>query len=36
MNYRLKKISEILGCDLEELENCLELKLAFEIMRYKE
>ena len=36
MNYRLKKISEILGRDLEELENCLELKLAFEILHYKE
>lgn len=36
MNYRLKKISEILGCNLEELEECLELKLAFEILRYKE
>ena len=36
MNYRLKKISEILECDLEELEECLELKLAFKILRYKE
>lgn len=35
LNYRLKKISEILHCDFEELEDCLELKLAFEILRYK-
>lgn len=35
LNYRLKKISEILECDFEELEDCLELKLAFEILRYK-
>lgn len=36
MNYRLKKISEILECNLEELEECLKLKLAFEILCYKE
>lgn len=36
LNYRLKKISEILNCDFEELEDCLELKLAFKILRYRE
>lgn len=34
LNYRLKKISEIQECDFEELEECLELKLAFEILKY--
>ena len=29
LNYRLKKIREILGCDLENLDTCLELKMAF-------
>ena len=35
LNYRLKKIREILGCDLESLDTCLELKLAFLIRRYR-
>lgn len=35
LNYRLKKIREILGCDLESLDTCLELKLAFLISRYR-
>lgn len=35
LNYRLKKISEILECNFEELEDCLKLKLVFEILRYK-
>lgn len=35
LNYRLKKIREILGCDLENLDVCLELKLAFLIRRYR-
>lgn len=35
LNYRLKKIREILGCDLEKLDTCLELKLAFLIWRYR-
>lgn len=35
LNYRLKKIREILGCDLENLDICLELKLAFLIRRYR-
>ena len=35
LNYRLKKIREILGCDLENLDTCLELKLAFLIRRYR-
>ena len=35
LNYRLKKIREILGCDLENLDTCLELKLAFLIWRYR-
>lgn len=36
LNYRLKKISETLECDFEELNDCLELKLAFEILKIKE
>ena len=35
LNYRLKKIREILGCDLENLDTCLELKMAFLISRYR-
>lgn len=35
LNYRLKKIREILGWDLENLDTCLELKLAFLIRRYR-
>lgn len=35
LNYRLKKIREILDCDLEKLDTCLELKLAFLIWRYR-
>lgn len=35
LNYRMKKIREILGCDLENLDTCLELKLAFLIRRYR-
>lgn len=36
LNYRLKKIREILGCDLESLDTCLELKMAFLVKRYRE
>ena len=35
LNYRLKKIREILGCDFENLDTCLELKMAFLISRYR-
>ncbi len=35
LNYRLKKIREILGCNLENLDICLELKMAFLIRRYR-
>lgn len=35
LNYRLKKIREILGCDLENLDTCLELKMAFLIRQYR-
>lgn len=35
LNYRLKKIREILKCDFEELDICLKLKLAFLIRRYR-
>ena len=35
LNYRLKKIREMLDCDLEKLDTCLELKLAFLIWRYR-
>lgn len=34
LNYRLKKISEILGCDFTSLDDCMKLKLAFTIRRY--
>lgn len=35
LNYRLKKISEILDCDFENLDNCLRLKLSFMILKYR-
>lgn len=35
MNYRMNKIKEILGEDFENLDNCLMLKLAFIIRRYR-
>lgn len=35
LNYRLKKIREILGCELENLDTCLELRLAFLIDKYR-
>ena len=35
LNYRLKKISEILDCDYEKLEDCVKLKLAFIILKYR-
>ena len=35
LNYRLKKIREILSCDLENLDTCLEMKMAFMISRYR-
>ena len=35
LNYRLRKISEILGCDFENLDNCLRLKLSFIILNYR-
>ncbi len=36
LNYRMKKIGEILDCDLENLDQCLALKLAFSIMKYRD
>ena len=35
LNYRLKKISEILDCDFENLDHCLRLKLSFIILKYR-
>lgn len=35
LNYRLKKISEILDSDFENLDNCLRLKLSFMILKYR-
>ena len=35
MNYRLKKISELLNCDFEDMDKCLALKLAFMIVKYR-
>ena len=35
MNYRLKKISELLSCDFEDMDKCLALKLAFMIVKYR-
>lgn len=35
LNYRLKKICEILSCDLDDLDKVLALKLAFLIRRYR-
>ena len=35
LNYRLKKVEDLTGCDLENLEQCLEMKLAFMILRYR-
>lgn len=35
MRYRLDKIKHILNADLNDLSDCLELKLAFAIMRYR-
>lgn len=34
LNYRLKKISDILGCDFASLNDCMQLKLAFVIHNY--
>lgn len=36
MRYRLDKIKKILGYDLNDLSACLELKLAFIIMKFRE
>lgn len=35
LNYRLKKIGELLNCDFEDMDKCLELKLAFLIRKYR-
>lgn len=35
MRYRLDKIKHILGVDLSDLSDCLELKLALAILRYR-
>ena len=35
LNYRLKKIGELLNCDFEDLDKCLALKLAFLITKYR-
>lgn len=35
LNYRLKKISDLLDCNFEDLDKCLALKLAFLIMKYR-
>ena len=34
-NYRLNKIRELLGVDFENMDTCLELKLAFMIRSYR-
>lgn len=36
LNYRLKKISDILECDFSSLDNCMRLKLAFAILDYRD
>lgn len=36
LNYRMKKISELLNCEFEDLDKCLALKLAFLIIKYRE
>ena len=36
LNYRMKKISELLNCEFEDLDKCLALKLAFLIVKYRE
>lgn len=36
LNYRMKKIGEILDLDFEDLDQCLDLKLAFSIMKYRD
>lgn len=36
LNYRMKKIGEILDLDFENLDQCLDLKLAFSIMKYRD
>lgn len=35
MNYRLKKIHEVLGYDFDTVENCISIKLAFIIRDYR-
>lgn len=35
LNYRLKKIGELLNCDFEDMNKCLALKLAILIMKYR-
>ena len=35
LNYRLKKISELLNCDFEDMDKCLALRLAFLIVKYR-
>lgn len=35
LNYRMKKIGELLNCDFEDMDKCLALKLAFLITKYR-
>ena len=35
LNYRMKKIRELLNCEFEDLNKCLALKLAFLIIKYR-
>lgn len=35
LNYRMKKINELLNCELEDMNQCLALKLAFLIIKYR-
>lgn len=36
LNYRLKRISEILECDFGSLDNCMRLKFAFSVLKYRD
>lgn len=35
LSYRLKKITEILGCNFDDLDDCLRMKLSFIIRKYR-
>ena len=35
LNYRLNKIREILETDLDDLDTCMKLKMAFMIRNYR-